>query len=165
MNHSKQSIMHLTLGYSFLKQDGRVFLTCCRLGHTIKTDSSFDISLIQAIKILLTVVADTWNLNPKSIVKRASLSFILSQQKLLLQPKPPFRPRSSFRKTSCQLERRGRLRCFFRSLLSTPPILHRPCLFTQINKNWNLSGEGKPVYTLTSSSLVSCSNCIGTETE
>ena len=55
-------------------------------------------------------------------------------QKLLLQPKPPFRPRSSFRKTSCQLERRGRLRCFFRSLLSTLPILHRPCLFTQIIK-------------------------------
>ena len=132
VNHSKQSIMHLTLGYSFLKQDGRVFLTCCRLGHTIKTDSSFDISLIQVIKILLTVVADAWNLNPKSIVKRASLSFILSQQKLLLQPKLPFRPRSSFRKTSCQLERRGRLRCFFRCLLSTPPILHRPCLFTQI---------------------------------
>ena len=136
VKHSKQSIMHLTLGHSFLKQDGRVFLTCtcCRLGHTIKTDSFFDISLIQVIKILLTVVADTWNLNPKSIVKRASLSFILSQQKLLLQPKPPFRPRSSFRKTSCQLERRGRLRCFFRSLLSTSAILHRPCLFTQIIK-------------------------------
>ena len=76
VKHSKQSIMHLTLGYSFLKQYGRVFLTCCRLGHTIKTDSSFDISLIQVIKMLLTVVADAWNLNPKSIVKRASLSFI-----------------------------------------------------------------------------------------
>ena len=68
VKRSKQSIMHLNLGYSFLKQDGRVFLTCCQLGHTIKTDvSSFDISLIQVIKILLTVVADTWNLKEQNL--------------------------------------------------------------------------------------------------
>ena len=75
VKHSKQSIMHLTLGHIFLKQNGRVFLTCCQLGHTIKTDSSFDISLIQVIEMLLTMLANTWNLNPKSIVKRTSLSF------------------------------------------------------------------------------------------
>ena len=37
---------------------------------------SLDISLIQVIKMLLTMLANTWNLNPKSIVKRTSLSFI-----------------------------------------------------------------------------------------
>ena len=92
VKHSKQSIMHLTLGYSFLKQDGRVLLTCCRLGHTIKTDSSFDKSLIQVTKMLLTVVADTWNLNPQSTVKRASLSLIrvnkISYSSLIFLPGP-----------------------------------------------------------------------------
>lgn len=49
VKHSMQSMMHLTLGNSFMKQDGIVFLNCGRLGHTIKTvksDSSFGISLI-----------------------------------------------------------------------------------------------------------------------
>lgn len=42
----------------------------------INTDSSLDMSLTQVMKILLTVVADTWNLNPKSVVKKASLNCI-----------------------------------------------------------------------------------------
>ena len=40
----KQSIMHLTFGYSFLKQAGKVFFFTCRLlGQIIKTDSTLDI--------------------------------------------------------------------------------------------------------------------------
>ena len=42
-----------------MKQGGGVFLNCCRLGHTIKADSSLSISLTQVMKILLTVVVET----------------------------------------------------------------------------------------------------------
>ena len=42
-----------------MKQDGRVFFNCCRLGHTIKADISLGISLTQVMKVLLTVVVET----------------------------------------------------------------------------------------------------------
>ena len=72
----KQSIMHLTFGYSFLKQAGSFFFTCCLLGQKIKTDSSLDINLIHLINTLLTVVEETINLNARSSLMRPNFNFI-----------------------------------------------------------------------------------------
>ena len=76
VKHSKQSIVHLPFGYSFLNQAGKVSVTCCLLGQMIKTDSSLDNNLIHVIFTLLTVVKETINLNGRCLLIRPNFNFI-----------------------------------------------------------------------------------------
>ena len=82
--------MHLTFGYNFLKQAGKVFFTCCLLGQMIKTDSSLDINLIHVINTLLTVVEETINLNARSLLMRPNFNFIIVKRNSCSKSKQGF---------------------------------------------------------------------------
>lgn len=73
---SVQSIITRQFGYIFLKQQGIVFLTWVFEGHTIKIPSSLESSLIQVVKMQETWEQVILNLNAKSSTRSPILSRI-----------------------------------------------------------------------------------------